>query len=138
MPPRIPPPRAGSAAPVRRVIPSLIPSVLALLTLALSSRFASAEVNVVEPVAPQVYFHEGEITGKGHCNNGWIIFEDYVVVIDANFPSGAKVILPKIRALTDKPIRFAFDTHHHGGSRLRKPDLARSWGDPRGPLGSGR
>jgi glyoxylase-like metal-dependent hydrolase (beta-lactamase superfamily II) len=23
-------------------------------------------------------------------------------------------IISKIRALTDKPIRFAFDTHHHG------------------------
>ncbi|MFA6543416.1 MAG: MBL fold metallo-hydrolase, partial [Limisphaerales bacterium] len=31
-----------------------------------------------------------------------------------NFPSGAQVILPKIRAVTDKAIRFAFDTHHHG------------------------
>jgi glyoxylase-like metal-dependent hydrolase (beta-lactamase superfamily II) len=52
--------------------------------------------------------------GKGHCNHGWIIFEDYVLVIDANFPSGAKEIIPKIRAVTQKPIRFALDTHHHG------------------------
>jgi glyoxylase-like metal-dependent hydrolase (beta-lactamase superfamily II) len=35
-------------------------------------------------------------------------------VIDANFPSGAREILPKIRARTDRPIRFVFDTHHHG------------------------
>ena len=35
-------------------------------------------------------------------------------MIDANYPSGAQEIIPKIRALTDKPIRFAFDTHHHG------------------------
>jgi cyclase len=41
-------------------------------------------------------------------------FEDYVLVIDANFPAGAKLIISKIRALTNKPIRFAFDTHHHG------------------------
>lgn len=73
-----------------------------------------AEVNEVQKVAEDVYFHEGEIRPAGHCNNGWIVFEDYVVVIDANFPSGARVILPKIKALTDKPIRFAFDTHHHG------------------------
>lgn len=71
------------------------------------------EVGKVDPIADQIYFHEGNIL-KGHCNNGWIIFEDYVLVIDANFPSGALEILPKIRALTDKPIRFAFDTHHHG------------------------
>lgn len=73
-----------------------------------------AEINQVEKVAEDVYFHEGALKPSGHCNNGWIIFEDYVVVIDANFPSGARVILPKIRELTDKPIRFTFDTHHHG------------------------
>jgi cyclase len=72
------------------------------------------EVGKVDAVASNVYFHEGDLTGHGHCNNGWIVFEDYVLVIDANFPSGAQGILPKIRALTEKPIRFAFDTHHHG------------------------
>jgi glyoxylase-like metal-dependent hydrolase (beta-lactamase superfamily II) len=35
-------------------------------------------------------------------------------VLDANFPSGALEIIPKIKAQTSKPIRFAFDTHHHG------------------------
>src|SRR5437660_6842926 len=67
-------------------------------------------------VAPDVYFHEGDIadTADAVCNNGWIMFEDYVLVIDANYPAGARLIISKIRALTDKPIRFAFDTHHHG------------------------
>lgn len=73
-----------------------------------------AEVNKAEKIATDVYFHEGDLKGKGHCNNGWIVFEDYVLVIDANFPSGALEIIPKIRATTDKPIHFAFDTHHHG------------------------
>lgn len=87
--------------------------------LGLSMREAKAlvaarpEIGKVDSLTPEVYFHEGNLA-VGHCNNGWIIFEDYVLVIDANFPSGAKEILPKIRALTDKPIRFAFDTHHHG------------------------
>lgn len=73
-----------------------------------------AEVNVVERVAEGVYFHEGDIGRKGHCNNGWIVFKDFVLVVDANFPSGAEEVIPKIRKITDKPIRFAFDTHHHG------------------------
>jgi glyoxylase-like metal-dependent hydrolase (beta-lactamase superfamily II) len=86
----------------------------ALLLPLLGSLALHAEVNQVETLAPGVYFHEGDIKGHGHCNNGWIVFEDYVLVIDGNFPSGAKEIIPKIRAMTDKPIRFAFDTHHHG------------------------
>lgn len=73
-----------------------------------------ADINKVESVAPDVYFHEGDLGGKGHCNNGWVVFEDYVLVIDANFPSGAQEVLPKIKAATSKPVRFAFDTHHHG------------------------
>ena len=85
-----------------------------LLSVTAATVFCSAEVNQVEKIAENVYFHEGDIKGHGHCNNGWVVFEDYVLVIDGNFPSGAQEIIPKIKAITDKPIRFAFDTHHHG------------------------
>src|SRR5262245_22084844 len=74
-----------------------------------------AEAAKEDLVAPDVYFHEGRVsdTADAVCNNGWIMFEDYVLVIDANFPAGARLIISKIRALTEKPIRFAFDTNHH-------------------------
>jgi cyclase len=74
---------------------------------------SSNEINKAIRVADDVYFHQGDIEHQGHCNNGWIVFTDYVMVIDANYPSGAQNILPKIRDITPKPIRFAFDTHHH-------------------------
>jgi cyclase len=77
-------------------------------------RQLASQINTVKELAPGVYFHEGDLRGKGHCNNGWVIFDDYVLVLDANFPSGAQEIIPKIKAQTSKPIRFAFDTHHHG------------------------
>lgn len=80
----------------------------------LHQRDVASQVNAVKELAPGVYFHEGDLRGKGHCNNGWVIFDDYVLVLDANFPSGAQEIMPKIKAQTSKPIRFAFDTHHHG------------------------
>ena len=75
-----------------------------------------AEAAKADLVAPDIYFHEGQVSDNADavCNNGWIIFEDYVLVIDANFPAGAKLVISKIRSVTDKPIRFAFDTHHHG------------------------
>jgi cyclase len=42
-----------------------------------------------------------------------VIFKDYVLVIDANFPWGAREILPEIKKTTNKPIRFLFNTHYH-------------------------
>jgi len=88
--------------------------LFAVVATFLPVAFCSGEVNKVEKIADDVYFHEGDIGRKGHCNNGWIVFDDYVLVVDANFPSGAQEIIPKIKAITDKPVRFAFDTHHHG------------------------
>ena len=96
------------------ISPRIKRSLILLTATLLPAVIARAEVNKVETVAPDVYFHEGDLGRKGHCNNGWIVFEDYVLVIDGNFPSGALEIIPKIKAITDKPIRFAFDTHHHG------------------------
>ena len=95
----------------------------ALLTLAAEAELlrgpvpaGAAEAAAAELVAPDIYFLEGNVADNADavCNNGWIMFEDYVLVIDANFPAGAKLIISKIRSLTDKPIRFALDTHHHG------------------------
>lgn len=71
-----------------------------------------AQVETVQEIAPGVYFHQGD-SRRGHSNNGWIVFEDYVLLIDANYPSGAKVVMPKVKETTPKPVRFVFDTHHH-------------------------
>lgn len=51
----------------------------------------------------------------------WVIFNDYVLVVDANFPWGAREIVPQIRATTNKPIRFVLNTHDHGdiGATIR-------------------
>ena len=75
-----------------------------------------AQAATADLIAPDVYFHQGNVADNADavCNNGWIMFEDYVLVVDANYPAGAKLIISNIRSLTDKPIRFAFDTHHHG------------------------
>jgi cyclase len=85
-----------------------------LVMLGLYQHQLVSQTDTVKELAPGVFFHEGDLRGKGHCNNGWVVFDDYVLVIDANFPSGAQQVIQKIKAQTNKPIRFAFDTHHHG------------------------
>ncbi len=72
------------------------------------------EVKITQ-LAPGVYFRKAQTapTFTG-CNQGWVIFKDYVLVIDANFPGQAEEVIKLIRGFTDKPIRFVFDTHYHG------------------------
>src|SRR5438874_9557501 len=74
----------------------------------------------VKKVAEGVYFRYSSISATdknipfGGSNNIWVVFEDYVVVIDANFPREAEDVIAEIRKTTKKPIRYVFDTHHHG------------------------
>ncbi|MDF2193777.1 MBL fold metallo-hydrolase [Paraflavitalea sp. CAU 1676] len=74
-----------------------------------------------QEIAPGVYFLKGKTTyfASGNlqeveCNNGWIIFDDFVLLIDANYPAAGPTILQEVRKTTNKPIRFVFNTHHHG------------------------
>ncbi len=79
-----------------------------------SGWFVPTETKVTE-IAPGVWFrktkNEPEFIG---CNQGWVIFKDFVLVIDANFPNQAQEVIKLIRKTTDKPIRYVFDTHYHG------------------------
>lgn len=83
-----------------------------LLSLALRKE-ASSQSNLVKQIAPGVYYREAEPDKRIIANTGWVVFRDYVLVIDANYPWGAKPILEDIRKTTDKPIRFVFNTHYH-------------------------
>src|ERR1051325_5079647 len=66
---------------IRRMKSALLYCSLSLaLILLIGTVFA--EVNKPEKVAGNVYFHEGDLIKSGHCNNGWIIFDDFVLVVD--------------------------------------------------------
>ncbi len=76
--------------------------------------------NEVREVAPGVFFRYSAISATdksvafGGSNNIWVVFGDYVVVYDANFPKEAGEVIAAIRKTTDKPIRYVLDSHHHG------------------------
>ena len=103
-------------------------AVLCLLIAAITltaNRVTAADLpkmkfDEVKEVAPGVFFRyssigpEGSKIPFGGSNNIWVVFEDYVVVIDANFPKEAGDVIKAIKKTTDKPIRYVLDTHHHG------------------------
>lgn len=88
--------------------------ILAAVAGLASGWFVPTQTAVTE-LAPGVFFRktatEPAFIG---CNQGWVIFKDFVLVIDANFPNQAEEVIRLIRKTTDKPIRYVFDTHYHG------------------------
>jgi len=67
----------------------------------------------VREIAPGVFYYFGDEKRQMSANCTWIVFRDYVLAVDANYPWGAEEILREIRSTTDKPVRFVFNTHYH-------------------------
>jgi phosphoglycerate dehydrogenase-like enzyme/glyoxylase-like metal-dependent hydrolase (beta-lactamase superfamily II) len=87
--------------------------------VSLAGDLPQMKFNDVKEVAPGVFFRYSAISPTnpaifGGSNNIWVVFEDYVVVVDANFPKEAGDVIEAIKKTTDKPIRYVLDTHHHG------------------------
>jgi cyclase len=73
----------------------------------------SAQSKPVKEIAPRVFYYFGDEMQQKSANCTWIVFKDYVLAIDANYPWGAEEIIQEIKKTTDKPIRFVFNTHYH-------------------------
>jgi glyoxylase-like metal-dependent hydrolase (beta-lactamase superfamily II) len=86
--------------------------VAAWLLLAVLGPPAAAQPGAITQIAPGVWFREGEMA-TGHCNNVVIEMNDYLIVVDANYPSGARALLADVPKLSSKPIKYVVDTHHH-------------------------
>src|SRR3974377_1618734 len=80
-----------------------------------------AQPNTVKQIATGVWFREGDIEKQGHCNNVIIEMDKYLIVVDANFPSGARAVLEDAKKVSSKPVKFVFDTHHHGDHAYGNP-----------------
>ena len=109
----------------------LVSSFLALAGLALWIACAEAPPPPAEPeaaslppaltkIADGVWFRLGE-RDQGHCNNVIIEMEDGLFIVDANFPSGAQLLMEDIKAVSSKPVKWVFDTHHHGDHAYGNP-----------------
>ncbi len=90
-----------------------IPVAVTLLCSSALSLVAADLPPLVHQIAPGVYYRQSEDEKRIIATTSWIEFKDFVVVIDANYPWGAKAILADLKATTSKPVRFVFDTHYH-------------------------
>jgi len=89
--------------------------------LALST-VARAQAGKLEKIAPGVWFREGEPISRnpgrpdemGNPNSIIIEMNDYLVVVDADYPSGARLIMEAAKTVSPKPVKYVLITHHHG------------------------
>ena len=70
---------------------------------------APADPFRLKPLAGNVY----ALYGRGG-NVGFFVGPDAVLVIDSQFKDLAPGIVAQIRKVSDKPIKFLLNTHHHG------------------------
>jgi cyclase len=105
---------------MRRVRAALLLCFTALAGLALFVSRSDANPETIRLVVPGVWFREGDMD-QGHSNNIFIEMKDYMIVVDANYPSGARAAMEDIRRVSKKPVKYVFDTHHHGDHLYGNP-----------------
>lgn len=98
--------------PITRRTLNQVASVL--LLIGLTSALARPAEQGFRQIAAGVYVFPGDREKREPANLTLVVFKDFALVIDGNFPWGARERLPKIKSVTDKPVRYLFDTHYHG------------------------
>src|ERR1700730_3067119 len=99
----------------------ILGSFAILVSIAFLISRTDAQPGTVKQIAPGVWFREGDLEKMGHCNNIIIEMKDYLIVVDANFPSGARLALEAAKKVSTKPVKYVFDTHHHGDHAYGNP-----------------
>src|SRR5260221_10617323 len=89
-------------------------ATLAWLSLGGFTLIADAPPGTITQIASGVWFRQGDARGgSGLSNNIIIEMKDYLIVVDANYPSGARAVLSGVKNLSPKPIRYVINTHSH-------------------------
>src|SRR5579872_71321 len=97
-------PPCSTLFPMRRILLSSVFATLAAMALFVARTDAKPET--VQQILPGVWFREGDLQHLGHCNNIIIEMKDYLIVVDANFPSGARATIADIKGLSSKPVKY--------------------------------
>jgi glyoxylase-like metal-dependent hydrolase (beta-lactamase superfamily II) len=88
--------------------------ILAFACLFLTAApLAIAQSGQPQKINSGVWFMTGD-SSKGYSNTVVIEMRDYLIVVDANYPGRAHELLAITKELSPKPVRYVFDTHHHG------------------------
>lgn len=99
----------------RRFLPRLVWLCLVLLLIGWVASFAADDdLFELKEVAAGVYLAQAREVHVLNSNAAVIMLEDGVLVVDTHSkPSAARALIKRIKAITDKPVRYVVDTHFH-------------------------
>jgi glyoxylase-like metal-dependent hydrolase (beta-lactamase superfamily II) len=87
---------------------------LAMAILGSGPAGAAEDLFDLQKVADGVYAALARPRTPINCNAAVIVYDEGVVVVDTHSrPSSARALLGQIRTVTDKPVRYAVNTHFH-------------------------
>ncbi len=87
---------------------------LALSLPAVAVPAADAPLFDLLPLADGVYAAIARPRSPINCNALVVVYDEGVLVVDTHSrPSSARALIDQIRTLTDKPVRYAVNTHFH-------------------------
>ena len=72
------------------------------------------ELFELRPVADGVYAAIAHARTPINCNAAVVVYDDGVLVVDTHSrPSSARALIQQIKSVTDKPVRYAVNSHFH-------------------------
>jgi len=74
---------------------------------AIGADASTGQSSGLRPIVPGVWFREGVRC----CNNIVIEMNDYLIVVDANYPGPAQMLISEVKKVFAKPIKYVIDTH---------------------------
>src|SRR5919198_3141556 len=83
-------------------------------------RLREAAPTQLKQVAPDLYFLYDDISS----NSAFLVTNEGVLVVDTRqHPAHGRDLIERIRKITDKPIKWAINTHAHGDHFLGNPEF---------------
>ena len=87
---------------------------LTVLGLLASQAVSGQELFELQPVADGVYAALARPRTPINCNAAVVVYDEGVLVVDTHSrPSSADALIRQIRSVTDKPVRYAVNSHFH-------------------------
>jgi glyoxylase-like metal-dependent hydrolase (beta-lactamase superfamily II) len=91
-----------------------LPNAITLLALFSGTALADGPLFDLRKVADGVYAAIALPRTPINCNAAVIVYDEGVLVVDTHSrPSSARSLVEQIKTLTDKPVRYAVNTHFH-------------------------